>query len=176
MSQPDEFVLLGKVTSPYGIKGWVKVYSYTDPMDQILDYQDWFLKLNDKWTPIEVDKGRSHGKGMIAHIVGCDDRDAALSYGGAEIAIKRDQLPELDEGDYYWHQLEGLRVKTLDNQDLGKVSYMMSAGTANDVLVVKGDAKAIDSEERLIPYLPESTVKEVSLETGTIRVDWDPEF
>lgn len=176
MSKSDEFIVLGRVTSPYGIKGWVKVFSYTDPMDQILDYQNWFLKMNNQWVPVDVDRGRSHGKGMIAHIVGCDDRDDALGYGNADIAVKRDQLPDLEEGDFYWYELEGLRVITLEGVQLGSVKHLMSAGSANDVLVVKGDSQSIDSQERLIPYLPENTVKEVNLETGTIKVDWDPDF
>jgi len=176
VNNDKDFVVLGKVTSVYGIKGWVKVYSYTDPMDQILDYDSWHLKLNGKWTPIEVDKGRSHGKGMVVHFKGCDDRDLAQKYCQTEIGIPGSLLPELEEGDFYWHQLQGLRVVTKDNQDLGKVNYMMSAGSANDVLVVKGDREAIDGEERLIPYLPDQVVLEVNLEEGKIRVDWDPEF
>lgn len=176
MSEQSDLITLGKVTSPYGVKGWVKVYSYTDPMDQILDYEDWLVNLNGTWTKVKVNKGRSHGKGMVAHLEGCENRDDALVYQNAEIAIRRDQLPELEEGDFYWHELEGLRVLTVDDVNLGTVSHMMSAGAANDVLVVKGDAEAIDREERLIPYLPEQVVKEVNLETGTIRVDWDPDF
>jgi 16S rRNA processing protein RimM len=171
----EDFVVLGKVSSVYGVKGWVKVYSYTDPMDRILEYGDWTLRKDQKVIQVEVDKGRSHGKGMVAHLKGIDDRDVAKQYSGYEICVPRDRLPELVEGDYYWYELEGLAVVTTQGVTLGKVDYMMNAGSSNDVLVVKGDSNSIDRRERLIPYV-DQFVLDVNLETGQIQVDWDPEF
>ena len=172
---PEDYVVLGKISSVYGIKGWVKVYSYTDPMDRILEYGNWTLRQGERLTLVEIDKGRSHGKGMVAHIKGVDDRDVAKQYSGAEIVVPRDRLPELDEGEYYWYELEGLTVITTDEVVLGKVDYMMSAGASNDVLVVKGDADSVDRKERLIPYV-DQFIQDVSLEANRIVVDWDPEF
>jgi 16S rRNA processing protein RimM len=173
---PDNLIILGRVSSVYGVKGWVKIYSYTEPMERILDYGEWLLNLNGQWQPITVDKGRSHGKGMVAHFEGCDDREQARQYNGAEIAVPRERIPELPEGEYYWFQLEGLQAVNVQGNILGKVDHMMSAGASNDVLVVKGDAESIDRQERLIPYVPDVYVKEVDLEQGRILVDWDPEF
>lgn len=172
----DDLIILGRVSSVYGVKGWVKIYSYTEPMDRILDYGEWLLNMNGQWQPITVSKGRSHGKGMVAHFEGCDDREQARLYNGADIAVPRERIPELPEGDYYWYQLEGLQVINVQGTILGKVDHMMSAGASNDVLVVKGDADSLDRQERLIPYVPEIYVKEVDLEQGRILVDWDPEF
>ena len=172
----DKLIALGKITSVFGIKGWVKVYSYTDPMDQILDYPEWILQLNGRQLTVRLSSGKVHGKGLVAHLKGCHDRDEALKYQGAEIFVTATQLPELDEGDFYWHELEGLRVVTLEGVNLGVVDHLMSAGTANDVLVVRGDSQAIDNDERLIPYLMDNVVKHIDLEAGEIRVDWQPDY
>lgn len=173
---PDKLIILGRVSSVYGVKGWVKIYSYTEPMDRILDYGQWMLSHDGQWSLVTVDKGRSHGKGMVAHFEGCEDREQAREYCGAEIAVPRDRLPELPEGEYYWFELEGQTVVTEQGVILGKVDYLMSAGSSNDVLVVKGDADSIDRRERLIPYVPDLYVKDVDLDLGRILVDWDPEF
>lgn len=173
--KPEDYVVLGKISSVYGIKGWVKVYSYTEPMDRILEYGNWTLKKANQLILVEVDKGRSHGKGMVAHLKGVDDRDVAQQYSGYDICVPQDRLPELPEGEYYWYELEGLAVVTTKDVRLGKVDYMMSAGTSNDVLVVKGDQQSVDRRERLIPYV-DQFVLDVSLEAGRVLVDWDPEF
>ncbi|WP_428239763.1 ribosome maturation factor RimM [Gynuella sp.] len=172
----NKLIALGKITSVFGIKGWVKVYSYTEPMGQILDYPEWILQLNGRRSVVRLNAGKVHGKGLIAHIKNCDDRDEALKYQGAEIYVESEQLPELEDGEFYWHELEGLRVVTLSGTNLGVVDHMMSAGTANDVLVVRGNDSAIDHEERLIPYLMDEVVKNVDLTSGEILVDWQPDY
>jgi len=171
----EDYVVLGKISSVYGVKGWVKVYSFTDPIDQIMEYGNWTLRQGQNMTPVEVDKGRSHSKGMVAHLKGVDDREIAKQYSGAEICVPRERLPELSDGEYYWYELEGLTVVTSKDVTLGKVDHMMSAGAGNDVLVIKGDAASIDRAERLVPYI-DQFVLDVNLETGRIVVDWDPEF
>jgi 16S rRNA processing protein RimM len=172
---PEDYIVLGKISSVYGVKGWVKVYSYTDPLDKILEYGNWMLRQGNNQTLVEVDKGRSHGKGMVAHLRGIDDREVAKKYSGFEICVPKNRLPELSDGEYYWYELEGLTVVTTEDVTLGVVDYMMSTGAGNDVLVVKGDAHSIDRRERLIPYV-EQFVLDVSLEAGRIVVEWDPEF
>ena len=92
-----------------------------------------------------------------------------------DIAIESSLLPALGEGDFYWSQLEKLEVLTESGVKLGKVSHLIATG-ANDVLVVKGQEGSVDRKERLIPYLPDQVIKDINLEEGTIRVDWDPEF
>lgn len=172
----EDYIVLGKVTAPYGIKGWLKIFSYTEPMDQILDYENWLLRNGAEQKPVTVVGGRSHGKGMVAQLAEVADRNASELLGGYEILVHRSQLPDLADGEYYWHELEGLRVSNRDGVDLGKVSHLISAGSANDVLVVQGDQDSLDREERLIPYLPDQGQTVVDLQAGTITVDWDPEF
>lgn len=171
----DKLVTLGRVTSLYGVRGWVKIYSHTEPMENILNYSPWYLKRDNTWLTVKIDQGKRHGKGLVAKLVGCDDRDDAKQYCGLDIAVDQQQLPDLKSDEYYWHQLEKLNVVTESNVLLGRVEYLIATGS-NDVLVVKGTKESIDKRERLIPYLPDQVVKEINLEAGTIRVDWDPEF
>ncbi|MDR5868554.1 ribosome maturation factor RimM [Halomonas koreensis] len=173
----DDHVVLGKLTSPYGVKGWLKVYSYTSPMEGILDYDAWVLRRNGRLVRHRLVQGRRHGKGLVARLEGVEYRDQAEALAGAEVLLPKAELPELDgEDDYYWYQLEGLRVVTRDGVTLGHVDYLFETG-ANDVLVVKGrDDAAIDDRERLLPYLPGEVVQDVDLEAGVMTVDWDPAF
>ena len=170
------YITVGKTGAPYGVRGWVKVQSFTESAENLLDYEPWYLKSrttesreSSTWVEASVLEAKIHGKGIIAKFEGCDDRDAALKMGGQEIAIHRDQLPEPENGEYYWIDLEGLEVKTMDDVSLGKVDHIEATG-ANDVLVVKGE------RERLIPYVLDHIVREVNIDAGFIRVDWDPDF
>ncbi|MEH6472326.1 MAG: ribosome maturation factor RimM [Halopseudomonas sp.] len=174
-SNTEDLVVLGKITSLYGVRGWVKVYSHTEPMDNILKYVPWTVKLNGRWITVEVEQGKRHSKSLVAKLVGCDDRDAASEYCGGEIYGDRNMLPALEEGDYYWHQLEKLNVVTESGVELGQVDHLLATGS-NDVLVIKSTPQSVDERERMVPYLLDQVVKEVNLEQGTIRVDWDPEF
>ena len=172
-------VTLGKITAVYGVKGWVKVYSHTNPMTNILNYKHWILDHNGRQQTIEVDQGRRQAKGLIAHIVGCDDRDLARQYCGAEIKVAASELPQTADDEVYWHELEGLEVKTRnaagDELLLGRVSHLMETG-ANDVLVIRPSKGSIDSSERLVPWLVGQVIEEVNPEQGFIRIDWDPDF
>ncbi|MGK0441564.1 MAG: 16S rRNA processing protein RimM [Pseudohongiellaceae bacterium] len=178
-SELPELVVIGKITSVYGIKGWIKIHSYTEPMENVFSYTDCFIQRGGQWQPISFEGGKRHGKGLVAQISGVDDRDIAAQYCKCEIATSVKAFPALAEDEYYWHQLEGLKVFTADESGkellLGKVDHVLETG-ANDVLVVSKCAGSIDKEERLIPYLPGQFIKDVDIENGLIRVDWDPEF
>ena len=174
----SNLVDVGRIATVFGVKGWVKILSETQPMENIFSYGTLWLKTKHGVKAIEVDEYRPHGKGFVAHIKGLDDRDEAQELGRVTIAVERGQMPDLDAGDYYWHQLEGLKVVTeYDGQSsvLGRVAELMETG-ANDVLVVKADTSSIDDTDRLIPYVPEQFVTSVDLEAGQITVNWDPEF
>ncbi len=174
----SNLVNVGRLTAVYGIKGWLKVHSYTEPAENLFDYHPWLLKTRHGVKQVEIDEVRPHGDAFVVHIVGIDDRDEAATYAAVDIAVERDLLPELDEGEYYWSQLEGLVVITQYQgveKRLGTISKLFETG-ANDVLVVTPDDQSIDKRERLIPYVPEQFVLSVNLDLGEIRVDWDPEF
>ncbi|ODS24462.1 ribosome maturation factor RimM [Candidatus Endobugula sertula] len=169
---------VGRITTVYGVKGWIKVHSQTEPAENLFHYQPWYLKTKHGIKAVDLVDWRSHGKGFIAQIKDIDNRAVAEQLCPVDIAIEKSQLAVLPDGDYYWHQLEGLRViSEFDGQryDFGLVKKILPTG-ANDVLVVVGDAQSLDQDERLIPYIPGQFVKSVNVIDGTIYVEWDPEF
>jgi len=184
MSVKEKSAVMGKITSVYGVKGWVKVVSYTQEKENICKYKNWILDNSGKKHTVKVLHCKSHGNGLVAQIEGCNDRELAKQYCGSMVTIPQSDLPNLGNGEYYWHQLEGMKVmvvaveKTEAGSDavlLGKVSHLIETGS-NDVLVVKKCKDSLDGKERLIPYLPDQVVKSVDLEKGLIEVDWDPDF
>jgi 16S rRNA processing protein RimM len=151
------------------VRGWVRVFSYTQPRENILHYRPWHLKLGGDWREYELAEARQHGKGVVARLSGCEDRDAARLLMDVEIGVRRDQLPAARGDEYYWADLQGLEVRTLGGDLLGRVNYLLETG-ANDVLVVQGE------RERLIPFVAGQVVRAVDLDRGEIRVDWDKDF
>ena len=174
MSTSEKPVVVAKISTVYGVKGWVKIHAFTDPIDNFLGFEQLLLRRGRHWQEIEFDERRRHGKGIVAHIRGVDDREQAREYGGLELGVPAMQLPTLPEDEYYWHQLVSLKVYTQE-QLLGAVDHLIETG-ANDVLVVKPCEGSIDQRERLIPYLPGNFVQSIDLQAGTMQVDWDPEF
>lgn len=166
----DEYIVVGRIAGLYGVRGWVKVFSHTQPRENILTYATWYLKKQGAWEASELETGRVHGKGVVAKLRGCDDRDAATALMGCDIAILREQLPQAAPGEYYWADLEGLRVRNLQGVDLGIVDHLLATG-ANDVLVVRQDRT-----ERLIPFVQGQFVTNIDLEAGEMTVDWDADF
>lgn len=166
----NKLVALGRVTGAHGLQGWVKVHSDTDPRENIATYRTLLLNQGQGWQSWKLSSGRRQGKNVVLKLKGCNDRDAAEGLAGAKIAIRRDQLPELDAPDeFYWTDLEGLSVQTREGESLGEVDHLFETGS-NDVLVVKGD------RERLVPFIWEQVILDVDLEGRLIVVDWDPEF
>lgn len=170
----DELIVLGKITSVHGVRGDVKVYSFTDPIDNLLEYRRWTLRRGDELRQVELVWGRLQGKVLVAKLKGVDDRDEARALADYEICIPLAQLPGLDEGEYYWRQLEGLRVIDQVGRLLGRIDHLLETG-ANDVLVVKPCSGSLDDRERLLPYT-EQCVLQVDLAAGEMRVDWDADF
>lgn len=169
-----DLLVIGRISGVYGIKGWVRVHSFTEPAENLFGYRDLKLRRRGHWETVEIDTGKQHGKGLIARLVGVDNRNDAELLKGCDIAVSREQLPALTQDEYYWHQLEGLEVFAAD-QCLGQVDHLLETG-ANDVLVIKPTEGSIDSRERLVPWVMEQVVLSVDLEKGSIEVDWDPEF
>lgn len=172
-------VILGRVSGVFGVRGWVKVWSFTDPVDRLLDHRVWLVKSpGSGWRNVEIDAGQCHGKGLVVHLKGCDDREFARQFVQAEIAVPELEMPELPEGEFYWYQLEGLRVLAATGPQpvlLGEVSHLLETG-ANDVLVVQPCEGSIDDRERMLPWVDARVILGVDLAAGEIRVDWDPTF
>ncbi len=165
----DDLLILGRISGIYGVRGWVRVFSYTDPRDAILGHAPWEIHIGGQWRTVPLEGGRPHGKGLVAKLAGWDDRDEVRALIGATIAIPRDRLPPLPEGEYYWADLIGLEVIDQDGKRLGRVATLMETG-AHDVLVVRDEA----GEETLIPYVQGPVVKRIDLAAGRMDVEWWP--
>lgn len=168
-------LVVGRIVGAFGVQGWFRVQSFTEPPQNLSEYRNWYIQTANGWRALEVDQRKWQSDRLIVHVKGCDDRNQALALAQHNIGIASDELPDLAVDEFYWHQLQGLRVFSRDNVLLGAVDRLLETG-ANDVLVVAGCAGSIDDRERLIPYLPGQVVKSVDLAAGEIRVDWDPTF
>ncbi|HEX6993521.1 MAG TPA: ribosome maturation factor RimM [Gammaproteobacteria bacterium] len=159
---------MGRISGLFGVKGWVKIHSYTEPRENVVGFAEWIVEHEGVERRVEVEAGRTAGKHVIAKLKGVDDRDDARRWIGAELAVERAALPPCGPGEYYWVDLEGLTVRNVRGETLGEVDHMMQTG-ANDVLVLTGGA------DRLIPWVP-SVVREVDVGGGYIVVDWEESF
>lgn len=171
----DDWVIVGKLLGPFGVKGWIKLYSHTRPTDNIKRYNPLWIKREGGWQQIHIERVQRHGKGLVAKLEGCDAPEQVPAFSGCELAVKREQLPELEKDEYYWSDLIKLAVYTKEGVCLGQVDYVFETG-ANDVLAVVPTAESLDDRERLLPYLWESVVLKVDLSAGRILVDWDADF
>ena len=165
----DDIVVVGRITSVFGIRGWVKIASFTDPLENLLAYQPWLLNEAGHWRQAAVAETASRNKGFIARMVDCDDRDAASRFTGLDIGVPRRTLPAAGEDEFYWSDLVGCRVETVDGTDLGRIERMLATG-ANDVMIVKSEER-----ERLVPFTA-AAVPSVDLAQRRVVVNWDPEF
>lgn len=168
MAIGENLVEVGTLSGVYGVKGWLRVYSYTDPPENILSYGPWLVG---DGAPVlhEVLDGSVHGKGIIVRLAGIDDRDLARGLVGATIRVPRKRFAEVAAGEYYCSDLIGLQVRNHDGVAFGEVLDVMETG-ANDVLVIQGERR------RLVPFLVPDVIRSVDLGAGTMDVDWDADF
>lgn len=157
-------VVLGKIGGAFGVQGWVRISSYTDPPENILDYDHWQLGRAGLWQAVEVEAGRMTAKGVQVKLAGIATPEQARLQTGAEIAVLRTQLPPTEPGEYYWSDLEGLEAVTPAGEALGRVDHFRST-PGGDVAVVRG------AREHWIPFVKERIVK-VDLEARRIVFDW----
>ena len=174
-NRAQSIVILGKLAGVHGVRGAIKVLSWTDPREEILELGPWLLghprdqQILDNYKPVELTSGRIQGKSLLVTFAEIDDRNKAEVLIGQLVAIRQQDLPQPDQGSWYWRDLVKLQVVTLEGHNLGQVSEIMPTG-ANDVLVVTGE------RERLIPFVQDQYIKQVDLEAGVITVDWDRDF
>ncbi len=165
---PDALVAVGRISGVHGVRGLVKVFSYTDPRENVLSYPEWWLTRGRERRRFRVRDGHFGGRTIVAALESIEDRDAAQAWIGAEIAVERSSLPDPGEGQYYWADLVGLEVRDSRGERLGRVERMLETG-AHDVMVVRRE----EGEELLIPFVVDDTVRAVCLEEGRIVVDWE---
>lgn len=170
MNVPTRRILVGRIHGAFGVRGELKLESFTDPQTNLLRYQPWLLRdAQGREREIDGARARVGGKGLIATLPGVEDRDAADALRGTDVYVLRSALPPPKDGEFYWVDLEGMRVENLEGVEFGTVGSVFSNG-ANDVMVVRGD------RERLIPFARPDYVKSLDFEGGRIVVDWDADF
>ena len=164
----EALVIMGRVAAPYAVRGWIKIQTFTEYLDSLLDYPVWRLGRNGQWREYRLLEGRVQGQALVAQLEGIDDRDQAERLRGMDVAVERAELPEADEDEYYWDELIGLEVVNQEGVSLGRVKGLLETG-AHDVLEVEGERK------RLIPFT-EPIVQAVDPSAGVIRVDWAADY
>jgi len=163
-------VIMGKIAAAYGIRGWVKVQPFTEYLDGLMDYPEWWVgPENGPWRKLAVEQCEVHGKILIAQLSGCPDRNMAEKLRGSLVAVPRSCLPEQDEDEYYWSDLIGLAVVNETGEMLGTVEKLLETG-ANDVLCVRGA-----SGEILMPFVS-AVIRQVDIGSKLIRVDWEADY
>lgn len=169
MNNQANWVVIGRFGRPHGIKGFVTVHSFTEPRDNILRYTDWHAFINNQWQPVKALRVEIHNKAIVAQIDGYPERELASRLTNIEIAVNKEQLAQLEPGEYYWHQLIGMQVVNEKGDVFGQVTEVMPTG-ANDVLIVEGEKRY------LIPYLPDQFILNINDSERIITVDWDLDF
>lgn len=169
MKSSDDWVIVGRLGRPHGLKGYISVYSFTDPLDNILSYPDWHVSIQGHWTLLKRLSAETHNRFIAVLLDGYVERETVATLTNLDIAVKAAQLPALPSGEYYWRQLMGMTVMNTQGRLLGTVMDIIPTG-ANDVLVVVGD------ERYLIPYRYGAVVLDISEEKQQMIVDWDAEY
>ena len=168
-------LVLGQIGKVHGIKGWLRLNSFTIQPENILEYSELFAEIDESWQVLEISESKKLAKGFIVHFKGYDDPDIAKQLTGLELTVFAEKLPGLEDGSFYWHELEGMEVSNQKGQVFGSVVRLLETG-ANDVLEVAPSISSIDEKERLIPYIKEAVIKNVDTRTGKIVVDWEADY
>jgi 16S rRNA processing protein RimM len=164
----QDWLELGRIRGPYGVKGWVHVESYTDPPDRLLDYREWRVlsAAGEQFVPQEA---RTHGSGIVAKFEGVEDRDRAALLTGAVISVARSLLPQLSESEFYEADLVGMRVRNREGVELGVLQHFV-ATPGGSLMVIQGEGR-----ETWVPAVPQHLTK-VDMKAGLIEVDWPAEY
>lgn len=168
LAQDSDWVVMGRIAAPFGIKGWVKVQAFSDDPGTLMDFESWRIGRGDKHTHYRVEAAQDHSNTLVAKLGGIDDRDAAFALRGQEISVERSRLAPPSDDEFYWSDLIGLKAVNREGIELGTVSSLMESG-AHDLLVIKG------AREYLIPFVA-AFVGKVDVAGGRIEVDWGEDY
>ena len=175
MSEKATLIEMGKFGAVYGIKGWIKVHSYTDDAQSIFEYKPLLMESKGQFQEVKIADWKRHGNGFVAKVAGFDVREEAQALVGTTLFVDASHLPVLED-DFYWRDLVGCQVKTDKGYDLGVVTEIMETGS-NDVLVVKANSNdAFGQKERLIPFIDKQVISNIDLTGKLITVNWEPDF
>ena len=172
METSEEFVPVGKISGAFGVQGWMKIFSFTEPRNNILKYSPIYISRKGEWIEVKVSGGRVQGKGVVIGLVDVTDRDQVLALIGSELAIKKAQLKPTNKDEFYWSDLIGLTVVNVKDEQLGQVTSLLETG-ANDVLVVQNKQT---NTEQLVPFVMDKVVQLVDMDNKLIKVDWELDY
>ena len=172
---------MGRISAPFGIKGWIRVQPFSETASGLTNYSTWWLSSADGWREVEIEQSQAQGTDVVAKLAGCDDRDVAAAFKGQQVAIPREAFPPAQQGEFYWADLMGLRVKNSEGLEFGVVTSMIETG-ANAVMAVQKIAEPVvqqsavgGSDERLIPFIAD-VIKRVDIAAGVIEVEWGADY
>ena len=166
----DKKIYLGKITGVHGIKGWLKIQSFSSPPENILNYPQWIINNNGEEDFYSIEKGRKQNNKIVVKLEKIDDRNTAESLINSKIQILRSDLPKLSNENYYWSDLVGLSVLDSEEEVIGKIESLIATG-ANDVMVINTSK----NERVLVPFVMHKIIKEVNVELNYIKIDWSIE-
>lgn len=163
------FLPIGKIVGVHGIKGTVRIYSYVESLSVFKPGGTIRAKnLEGEEKTYIVEWVKTHKRHVLGCFKGIESRELAERLIGSILFIEKKNLPDLEEGTYYWVDLIGLSVYTIDGKYIGRLEAIIPTGS-NDVYVVK-DLNQEDGREILIPAI-ESVIVEINLERNMMRVD-----
>ena len=163
----EKKILIGKISNPHGIKGWVKIISFTDPIENILSYKKWIISDEEREKTYSLEDSRVQGNQIVIKLENINNRNDADLLKNSVIHVNRSDLPELDENSYYWEDLVDFNVIDIKGNPVGKVDSLFRTGS-NDVLVIIDETR----ERLLVPFIMEEVIKYVDLAKEIISIDW----
>ena len=158
-------IQLGFVGAPFGVRGWVKLRSHTDPPERLLEHRSLMLGRGSVWQTYRIEASGRSGGALTVKLSGVEDRDQAQALRGAEIRVPRSELPPRNDRDFYRADLIGCEVVNLEGTGLGRVQNFMET-PAQILMVVRGE------RDILIPAVPQY-LRRVDLQSRRVVVDWD---
>ena len=154
------FVAIGRIAIPHGIRGWLKVEPLTDDPERFAHLDHVFVAgTGQEPDRYEIQEHKTQPRFVLLKLAGVDTREAADTLRGATVSIPEDQVPPAGEDEYYYYQLEGLRVETDSGEHLGVLDYIVRTGS-NDVYMVRTPDGA---DHRLVPALKKG-IKSIDLD------------
>lgn len=172
MQLPSKPIIIGKIIETYGIKGWLKIISFTEKYDSIFDYTPWFVWFKSRWELLQLENWLCIKKKYIVKFITINNRELAMSFNTLDIYVDSSKFPILLHGEYYWKDIIGCQVITITENRLGYVISIIET-VIYDILVVNINKKNIQNiESHYIPFILHKFIKNVNLITNTIVVDW----
>ena len=169
MSNRLDWVVIGRFGRPQGLKGFIRVISFTEPEQSIFEYSPWYTSHDGQWLPIELENPVKQNNTLLVKVTGYVQREQVATLTHTEIWVARAQLPVLADGEYYWQDMLHMQVSNQTGIVLGEVTSLLSTGS-NDVLVVCGEKR------HLIPYVKGIYILSIDPVQRNIVVDWDENF